>query len=647
LISVLIPVRDETTGLRRAVESVRWIPVEHRYIALDPRGGNGIKELALNLAGNVSTHLYFDSASFKNKAIGDFDIKTEWLLLLDADEEVPEELGGEIRESIAGKEVDGFYIPRRNLIGGKWIKRGGWFPDHNIRLFRTGKGEFENRRVHSELKLDGKIGFLKNSILHHCREDVSEHRKYVARYARFRGLDAYDGKRPLGRLDLILFPKIPGKPVKLIWRLSPPVLRSVLLFMWLYWFKLGFLDGSSGIKLALAESSEPYLAARFRSRLRLRQSGPGTCRTAVRTLIRGFFRRAVRLAITPGALFKTPPDRNTIRDILVVHLFGMGDVIMALPFFERLRRELPDAGITILARPSAVELLKSCGYADSVREYTGLKTITGLRRDLKGVSFDLALLPFTGLSNFFAAKALGARVAAGYISGTSIESDFRMRTRPSDRGWNHPAEKALDLLNALGIGSPEFQPYQLSLSLKPPGGFEALVKKASGGRPYVVLYPGGFSPSRRLKFEKAAAVADYIRGELGYGVILVGDLFDRPDSERIESEAVCPVMNLTGITDTAELAAVLGDLNCLLAVAGDSGVMHLAIALGKPVVALFGPTSPALRLPSEFSGTVLRTPRDCAPCFGGEHEPVCRQRASCLDPIPLEQIFGAIKGITG
>ena len=647
LISVLIPVRDEKTGLRRAVESVGWIPSDRRFIAVDPRGGEGILELARSLAENVISHLYFDSAGFKNKAMTDFNIESPWLLVLDADEEVPEDLEREIRCGIPDTDFDGFYIPRRNLVGGKWVRRGGWYPDYNIRLFKPGLGKFEDRRVHSELKLDGKAGFLRNSILHHCRKNIAEHRKRVAAYARLKGLDAFDRKRPLGKLDLVFFPGFLRSPVKLIWRASPAAIRSLLLFKWLFFFKLGFLDGGRGFGLALAESSEPFLAARFYSRLELRRNGPGILRTVARSLLRGFFRRAVRLSLAPGSISAKAPAPGDVRNLLVVHLFGMGDVIMAFPFFERLRCVFPDAEITILARPPAVCLLAHCGFADSVLEYEGLRTLVSLRRELRDIRFELALLPFTGLSNYFAAKALRARAAAGYISGTSIETTFMMKSRPRDHGWNHPAKKALELLDVFGSGRRSFKPGRLHSRVELPQGRVTLVDAACGGESYVVLYPGGFSPSRRMNPGKAAVIADFIRGKLGYRVILVGDLYDRSESELIEAETEYALTNLTGFTDAMELAAVLGDPKCRLLVTGDSGVMHLASALAKPVVALFGPTSPSLRLPSGFRGSVLRTPRNCAPCFGGEHEPACRHRASCLDPIPDERIFEAVKEFAG
>jgi glycosyltransferase involved in cell wall biosynthesis len=102
------------------------------------------------------------------KATGD------WILCLDADERVTAELQGEIKnlklETIAN--IDGYWIPRKNIIFGKWIEHTGWYPDYQLRLFRRGKGKFTEEHVHETLKVDGKTEYLKNNLVHNNYENI-------------------------------------------------------------------------------------------------------------------------------------------------------------------------------------------------------------------------------------------------------------------------------------------------------------------------------------------------------------------------------------------------------------------------------------------------------------------------------------------
>lgn len=103
------------------------------------------------------------------KATGD------WVLSIDADERVTTELKEEILEVISRDEGKSAYkIPRKNIMFGKWIEHTGWYPDYQYRLFKNGKAKFPALNVHEELIVDGEIGDLKNPIIHHHYETISE-----------------------------------------------------------------------------------------------------------------------------------------------------------------------------------------------------------------------------------------------------------------------------------------------------------------------------------------------------------------------------------------------------------------------------------------------------------------------------------------
>lgn len=109
-----------------------------------------------------------------NKNFGFSKAGGEWILCLDMDERVTPELQKEIKSEIRSfdklrtkSEINGYWIPRKNIIFGKWIEHTGWYPDHQLRLFKKGKGSFPEKHVHEMVKVSGQTIYLKNNLLHY------------------------------------------------------------------------------------------------------------------------------------------------------------------------------------------------------------------------------------------------------------------------------------------------------------------------------------------------------------------------------------------------------------------------------------------------------------------------------------------------
>ena len=102
--------------------------------------------------------------------------KGDWILVLDADEIVTPELAQEIREMMEHnyRGINGFWIPRKNTIFGKWIKHSGWYPDYQLRLFRKGKGKYENKHYHEPIAVTGQKGKFSQHLLHANYEHVGQ-----------------------------------------------------------------------------------------------------------------------------------------------------------------------------------------------------------------------------------------------------------------------------------------------------------------------------------------------------------------------------------------------------------------------------------------------------------------------------------------
>lgn len=144
-----------------------------------------------------------------NKNFGFTKAESDWILSLDADERVSEELKEEIISILTSRlpSMSGYWIPRKNMIFGKWIKHAGWYPDHQLRLFKKDKGKFEEKNVHEMIRLDGEAEFLKEHLIHYNFETISQFlHKHINIYAANEANDILAKGYIYDWLDAIRFP---------------------------------------------------------------------------------------------------------------------------------------------------------------------------------------------------------------------------------------------------------------------------------------------------------------------------------------------------------------------------------------------------------------------------------------------------------
>src|SRR5665811_415962 len=134
--------------------------------------------------------------------------KGEWILCNDQDEKVEKELGEEILEKVkkGDLEVNGYYIFRKNYIFNRWIEHAGWYPDPQLRLFRKGKGKYEEKHVHQQIKVIGKTENLKNHIIHHNYQSISQFIQKTSIYAKNEADDKIKKGYTFSYFDAIRFP---------------------------------------------------------------------------------------------------------------------------------------------------------------------------------------------------------------------------------------------------------------------------------------------------------------------------------------------------------------------------------------------------------------------------------------------------------
>ena len=235
-LSVAMIAMNEEANLPRTLESVLWAD---EIVIVDSGSKDRTIEIAQSFGAKTSYHAFGGHGEQKNVAL---DLCTsDWILLLDADEALSSELQQEMRELLAGEpEYGAYWIPRLNLILGRWMRHGGFYPDRKLRLFRRGTARLEEGvGPHSTPRFSGPIGKLRHDMLHYAYPDLNTYLEHMNRYSsEIAALLHKDGR------DSRSFPAF-------VWN---AVLNPTATFIYNYFLRLGFLDGREGLLLHLNHS---------------------------------------------------------------------------------------------------------------------------------------------------------------------------------------------------------------------------------------------------------------------------------------------------------------------------------------------------------------------------------------------------------
>jgi glycosyltransferase involved in cell wall biosynthesis len=235
-LSVAMIAMNEEANLPRTLESVKWAD---EIVVVDSGSKDRTIAIAESFGARTSYHAFGGHGEQKNVAL---DLCTmDWVLLLDADEVLTPELQQEIRQTLAGEPQFGAYwIPRLNLIMGRWMRHGGFYPDHKLRLFTRGVARLsEGVGPHSTPQFAGPKGKLKHDMLHYAYPDLTVYLEHMNRYSsEIAGLLAAKGRTSRGLGSFV-------------WN---AVLNPAATFVYNYFFRLGLLDGREGLLLHLNHS---------------------------------------------------------------------------------------------------------------------------------------------------------------------------------------------------------------------------------------------------------------------------------------------------------------------------------------------------------------------------------------------------------
>jgi lipopolysaccharide heptosyltransferase II len=357
-----------------------------------------------------------------------------------------------------------------------------------------------------------------------------------------------------------------------------------------------------------------------------------------------------------------PVRWGRVRNLLAVRLDNLGDVLMTSPALAALRESLPEARLTLLASPAGARLAPHLPMLDAALEWRApwvkqpdsipdepSETGCAERRLIDRIAehrFDAAIV-FTTCTQSALPAALACRLAGIPLRlAHSRENPYRLLTDwvPDPdvlrNGMRHEAARQLALVASVGCRSAD---ERLRFEVGAAASFSLPGELRRAGleprQPYIVIHPGASAPSRRWPAERFGAAADRIAARTGHAVVFSGDAGEQPLVEAARAAMTRPAVSLAGRLDLGQLGALIEGADLLIA--NNTGPVHIAAALGTPVVDLYALTNPQ-HTPWRVASRVLSHDVPCRNCLKsvcplGHHD--------CLRGVEPEAVVAAAIGL--
>lgn len=345
----------------------------------------------------------------------------------------------------------------------------------------------------------------------------------------------------------------------------------------------------------------------------------------------------------------TVPQLGRLRRILIIKPSSLGDIVHALPVLAALRRAAPRAHIAWLVNSNFAPLLQGhpllsetilfdrAGYGEMLARSSVWGEFGDFVLHLRRRRFDL-VIDLQGLfRSAFLTYASGARRRVGFADGREFAPlAYNLRVH-CPRELRHAVDRNLRIAAALGLDAtaPEFP---LGLRLHEMTAAQGMLNYAAGGPidRFIAVVPGARWSTKQWRADRLAELIDRLHADGRPPCVLLGSADERAAAEEIVRRSSAPTLNLVGRSNLRELAALLHLSERVIC--HDSGPMHLAAALGKPTVALFGPTDPRRCGPYHPRARVVQTRIACAPCYLR----TCSHH-SCMERLSVDTVLEAIR----
>ena len=322
----------------------------------------------------------------------------------------------------------------------------------------------------------------------------------------------------------------------------------------------------------------------------------------------------------------------------------LGDAVLALPALSAVRRHFADAHLTIAAIPSVAALFRETTGArpNQIVELPAAKAPA--RAALRGGAFDLVVLFPNSFRSAWEVRRAGIRERWGYPTSGRGWLLTRRSRRARPRSSRHQSDYYRDLVRGLGIDCDDAPPEIQASAMSIERAATLLGERGVAASTPVVAFAAGaaYGQAKQWPPDRVAAVIARLVRQRDVTAVLVGASHDRDSARAIESwlrahapDAVARTIDLVGRTTLGALVGVAARAQVF--VSNDSGAMHVAAALGRPVVAIFGPTDERATRPIG-THTVLTAAAFCRPCMLRD----CPIDHRCMKRISDDQVYAAV-----
>jgi heptosyltransferase-2 len=336
-----------------------------------------------------------------------------------------------------------------------------------------------------------------------------------------------------------------------------------------------------------------------------------------------------------------------IERVLIRGTNWIGDVVMTLPAVTAIRKKWPRARISILAKPWVAEVYRLSPDVDEIilfeepGRHTGIVGKWRLARELREYRFDCAILLQNAIEAAILASLAGIPLRAGYNSdGRGVLLTHSVRRIPDIRRV-HQIDYYLAMVGAVGCLTAD-----RDVRLSPGADYAVTAERLFAqygmdrNRPLIGIAPGAaYGPAKKWFPERFAGVADRLIDDTGAQAVLFGSAGDKESTIAVARSARHPLIDIAGKTNLQEAMAVIA--RCDLFLSNDSGLMHIAGALGTPTIAIFGSTNPAATSPTGEKSVVIHHDVPCGPCL----KPVCPTDFCCMEMIGVEEVYATARKI--
>lgn len=335
---------------------------------------------------------------------------------------------------------------------------------------------------------------------------------------------------------------------------------------------------------------------------------------------------------------------HSIRKILFVRIDRIGDLVLSTPALKTLKISYPDSLLTVLASPVNHALLVNNPYVDEFIVYDRRDSIfnrMSVVRQLRDYKFDLAIDPYGDyeLETAFIAYMSRATHRIGYASyGREVFFDLPV---PEIEHALHFVDLTMDVLKPLGLNGVNRTP-EIFLSDDERAWAEGwLREKGMGGRPVIGIHPGSYYETQRWPLERFADVANQLREEAAFDLVVFGG----PDDSGLVDDLRSTMSGELAVFIEPDLRRFASLLSvCRIFICNNSGPLHMAVALGTPTISFMGPTIKERWMPLGNIHTVLRM--DDLPCIGCNTGHCRIKTHDCMRLITSDMVMDYIRAIT-